>query len=177
MKMLQVMVMSFLFSICSAADLEFASQKLLYDMGISLSHQPQVVDITTAKEAMFGVYQEVEQVTQMIDLLIMIDDEFVSHDITTFEDLVRYEYQVNPHLMIAGALWIQEFQNLFVIFLQLHDGQDASFEVWCHDLQLHAELDEEDIDKLANPLYVDFLRAGFAMYRAERNLEKAFQQS
>lgn len=175
MKKLFLIVVTF-FATVQAQDVDqddanIAFQELIYDMGICLADQDTIIDAPTAKSALLHLYQDVSQVMQIVDLFMIIDEEVVEQKITTVEELIDYEIEIQQDAAQAGIAWLSAYQNLFIIFTALHD--DVSFEVWCDDMAFFASLadDEEPSDQD----YLELWYASCAVLEAQADFEDALK--
>ena len=147
---------------------DLAFQELVYDMGMNLADQHLVVDGPTLKKALVCLYEDVQQVTQIIDLFLIIDEELVEQNITTIDQLVDYEIATHPYVVESAITWLSAYQKLFMIFMALHP-QDASFETWCNDIEFISSL--QDDEEPADPGYVIFWQASYAVMQAQADFE------
>lgn len=153
-------------------DIDSAFHELIYNMGICLSEQNTIVDAITAKHALLNLYQNVGQITQIVDLFMVVDEEIIEQNITTVEELIDYEINSQNVIAQAGIAWLQAYQDLFIIFKSLHED-DISFEIWCDDMAFFDSLadDEEPED----PDYLAFWHASCAMLNAQADFEDALK--
>lgn len=154
-------------------EIDLSYQELIYDMGISLTRQETIVDNTTAKNALINLYNEVEQVNQIIDLFMMIDEELVELEISTVEDLIDFEIEMNKNMAQSCIAWLAAYQHVFTIFLEIH-GSDASFIDWCHDIVFITSLQGDE--ELENPLYQKLWQASYEVLEAQKVFEAALQE-
>ncbi len=152
--------------------IDLAFQELIYDMGICLAGQDLIVDNQSAKDAFINVYNQIEQVNQIIDLFMIIDEELVEQEITTIEDLIDYEIAVEDNVAQSCIAWLAAYQKVFIIFLQIH-GSDASFVDWCQDVIFMSEL--EDGQELDNLDYFALWQASLDVMKAQKEFEAALQ--
>lgn len=153
---------------------DIAFQGLIYDIGMSLSDQDVIFDRLTAKDALLHVYHEVEQATQIVDLLLVIDEETIEQNITTVDELI--DYKMNSHDDVERTLiaWLAAYQNLFTVFIALHDS-DVSFDTWCCDVDFVASL--QDYQEITDSGYVEFWHASYVVMEAQRNFELALKSA
>jgi len=147
---------------------EVAFQELIYDIGISLSDQDIIFDRPTTKNALLHVYEELDEVSQIVDLLLVIDEEMVEQQITTAEELL--DYKIDSHEDVEKTLiaWLTAYQNLFIVFIALHDS-DVSFDTWCSDIDFVTSL--QDYQEIVDSGYVEFWHASYVFMDAQRNFE------
>lgn len=166
-----------LFATAQAQDLQqescdLAFQELIYDIGMSLAVQNLIVDNVTARDAMLNVYEDVEQVTQIVDLFLMIDEEMVELEITTIDALVDYEMQNHKKIAESCIAWLFAYQNLFKVFVTIHP-QDNSFEVWCDDVLFISSLEEgQELEDLG---YAQLWQASYDVLEAQSNFEETLK--
>ena len=153
--------------------IDFAFQELVYDMGISLAGQNLIVDNQSAKDALINVYNQVDQVNQIVDLFMMIDEEIVGQEISTIEDLIDYEIAMHDNLAQSCIAWLAAYQNAFMIFLEIH-GPDASFVDWCQDVVFISSLQGDE--ELENPAYEALWQASYDVIEAQKDFEAALQE-
>lgn len=152
--------------------MDLALQELIYDMGMSLSDQDLIVDGPSAKNALLNVYQQVEQVAQIIELFMIIDEELVALDISTIDNLIDFELNHHPVMAQACINLLSAYQNLFILFIQLH-GQNVSFEVWCQDVQLISSLPEGQ--EFLDPAYEQLWQASYDVIEAQKDFEDSLE--
>ena len=153
-------------------DANLAFQELIYDMGICLADQDTVVDVPTAKAALLHLYQDVSQVMQIVDLFMIIDEEVVEQKITTVEELIDYEIEIQQDAAQYGIAWLRAYQDLFIIFTALHNN-DVSFEVWCDDMAFFGSL--ADDEEPSDPNYLELWYASCAVLEAQADFEDALK--
>jgi len=146
---------------------DIAYEQLVYDVGISLANQDLIVDTQTAKNALLSLYQNVTEVTQIVDLFMMIDDEIVELDITTIDELFDYELQNNESVVQACVAWLIAYQNLFIVFQSMHP--ENSFEVWCQDMMYFGSL--ADDEQPTDSDYLELWQACVAVLQAQEDFE------
>jgi hypothetical protein len=154
-------------------DIDLEYQELIYDMGISLIRQQTIIDNVTAKNALVNLYNEVEQVNQIIDLFMIIDEELVELEISTVEDLIDFQIEMNKNMAQSCIAWLAAYQHVFTIFLEIH-GSEASFIDWCHDIVFIASLEGDE--ELENPLYEKLWQASYEVLEAQKVFEVALQE-
>jgi hypothetical protein len=152
---------------------DLAFQELIYDMGVVLAVQNPIVNNATGTQALINLYNQVEQVNQIVDLFMMIDEELVDLDITTIEDLIDYEINQNEPIAQSCIAWLAAYQKVFTIFLEIH-GQQASFIDWCHDMAFVASLDSDT--QLEDPSYEALWQAVYEVLQAQKVFEAALQE-
>jgi hypothetical protein len=150
--------------------IDLAIEELIYEMGMNLAEQDLIVDGITAKQALLSLYQNVEEVTQIVDLFMMIDDEIAALDITTIDELFEYELHNHSDMVQACVAWLTAYQNMFIIFQSIH-ADDSSFEVWCQDMLYFGAL--ADDEQPTDPDYLELWQAGVAVLQAQDDFEDA----
>lgn len=175
MKKILFMLMAFILPLQAQnqAQEEFdpAFQELLYDIGMQLAQQNKIVDVSSAKVASDSLYQNVPQLTQLVDLYLMVDEACLEQNITNLDSLIDYTIQSNELFARAMIAWLGATQNLFVEFVSLY-GSDASFDDWCSVVMFMASLEGNQPE---NPAYLNFWLAGVALLQAQENLGNAFR--
>ncbi len=151
-------------------DIDLAIEELIYEMGMNLAEQDLIIDAQTAKQALLSLYQNVEQVTQVIDLFMMIDYEVAELNITNLDELFEYELNNHAEMVQACVAWLIAYQNMFMIFQSMHSG-DSSFEVWCQDMLYFGAL--ADDEQPTEPDYLELWQAGVAVLQAQEDFEDA----
>ena len=151
-------------------DIDLAIEELIYEMGMNLAEQDLIVDAQTAKQALLSLYQNVEQITQVIDLFMMIDYEVAELNITNLDELFEYELNNHPEMVQACVTWLIAYQNMFMIFESIH-SDDSSFEVWCQDMLYFAAL--ADNEQPTDSDYLQLWQAGVAVLQTQEDFEDA----
>lgn len=151
-----------------------AFQVLVYEVGMSLSTKSNIEDFTTAKTILLQVEQEVETFSDVVNLFLEIDPEVQEHNITSFEQLIDYEYQHSNRVVNACIVWLQAYQNVFKVFNQIH-GDQASFDLWEQDIDIIMNID--DNQKLVDLLYEQLWQAGYQAIIAQQDLEQAIKDA
>ncbi|MBV8661218.1 MAG: hypothetical protein JO129_03690 [Candidatus Dependentiae bacterium] len=153
--------------------LEVAFQELIYDIGMSLVDQNLITDVATAKNALLYIYQNVEQVQQIIDLQIGMDSELIENQTTTIDQLIDFEMNSHEDIVRAGIAWLTAYQQLFIAFVALHPA-DTSFQSWCDDIEFISSLsdDQEPVGSIYLPLW----QASYAVIQAQENFEEALRE-
>ncbi len=150
--------------------IDIAYEELVYDVGMNLANQDLIVDIDTAKNALLSLYQNVVQVTQIVDLFMMIDDEIVELNITTMDELFEYELNNHESVMQACVAWLTAYQNMFIVFQSIH-SENASLEVWCQDMLYFGLL--VDDEQPTDPDYLELWQAGLEVLETQEVFEDA----
>jgi hypothetical protein len=150
--------------------IDLAIEELIYEMGVKLAEQDLIVDAQTTKQALLSLYQNIEQVTQVVDLFMMIDDEIAQLDITNMDELFEYELNHHPEMVQACVVWLKAYQNMFMIFESMH-SEDSSFEVWCQDMLYFGAL--ADDEQPTEPDYLELWQAAVAVLQAQEDFEDA----
>ncbi len=147
-------------------------QELIFDIGMNLVYQDTVVDRATMKDALAHLYQNVYEVMQIVDMYMMIDEEFIAQNITTLDQLIDYELDGDEQLAQAAIAWLSAYQTLFIMFTAIHQ-EDCSFEAWCNDMAFLASLaDDEQPEDVE---YVMLWLAASEFYDAQIDLEYALK--
>lgn len=153
--------------------LEVAFQELIYDMGMSLVDQDLIIDVATAKNALLNIYENVEQVQQIIDLQMGMDSELVENQVTTIDQLIDFEIDAHENVIQTGVVWLTAFQKLFTTFMALHPV-DASFQAWCHDIEFISSF--QDGQEQLDPAYLQLWQAGYEVVQAQEKFEDALRE-
>lgn len=152
-----------------------AYYNLIYDMGIALAKQPEIVDVASTKQALLSIYDTVDQAGQIIDLFMQFDPEIIDLKIESFSDLVDYSSVHSPDAFQACFQWLVLYQELFTIFCQ-HHGVHISFEQWVNDINVISNIDT--LDELQG-LHEDYFKylwiASCAMLEAQAAFEDILQ--
>ncbi|MBP6870253.1 hypothetical protein KBC04_05195 [Candidatus Babeliales bacterium] len=157
----------------SAMDLESTYQELVYSIGMNLTEKDTICDQDTAQNALTQLAEELFFVDQILGIFLGRDPEMIENNITTIEDLLRYEFSEHYDLATAGVIWLAAFQDVFTIFTQLHP-EDISFEAWCRDMNyLESWTDESELAQDAD--YAIFWQACIAMMEAQEDFEAEFR--
>ncbi len=151
---------------------DFAFQELIYDIGVNLAQQQKIIDDVSAKDALMNVYEQVDQVAQIVDLFMMIDDEIVELGISSIEELIDFELDHNENMAQACIAWLAAYQKVFNIFIQIH-GPNGSFVDWCYDIVIISAVDE--VQELQDPLYEQLWHAGYEALQAQREFEDSLK--
>jgi len=145
-------------------------QKLQFDIGINLVCQDQIVDWKTAEKSVLSAYQEVDNFAQFINIYLMIDEVMVVENITSLEGMINYHTQENDKIKQLLTNWLFSYQNIYSIFISIHDIDDISFQTWLDDLKMIQETEMFD-----NPLYGYFITALIMEEEAFQSLQDALQ--
>lgn len=148
-------------------------QELVYSMGMSLAEQDLIYDQISAQNALINVSQNVPALEKILQLFLAFDPEMVENNIDSIPSLINYEIEQHYDLAVAGIIWLGAFQDVFMIFSQLHP-YDTSFEAWSHDMEyLDSWADTSQFEQ--DPDYVILWQACVEMIEAQNALSFEFK--
>ena len=153
------------------ADEQF--QELVYSMGMVLAEQDDICDQMIVENACIAVTKKVPAIEQILQLFLSIDPEMKAHNVDSVESLIAYEFAEHYDLAVAAMIWLAAFQDVFIIFNDLHP-QDASFDTWRDDLAyLESWTDASYFEQ--DPEYAVLLHACMVMMEAQESFAAEFK--
>ena len=139
MKYLLLILLSFVASMNAGSQeddgLFLQRQELFYDAGVSLAHQEKVINWQSFKNAAIGVYNEVQGVQELIDLLFMMDENLIENDMRSFDELIdSFDKQMSKtaeyqEFEIDLIVLVAAYQRIFSIFIKMHPSE-PTFEIF-----------------------------------------------
>ena len=118
-------------NVCSQDDgFLLQSQELFYDCGMSLAHQNQVVNWQSLKNAGTGIYNEVQDFQEIVNLLLMMNqnpDE--NNDVLSFDQLIdlfedKFSQSVSyEDVKVELISFVACYQRMFSVYIQTCQGQ------------------------------------------------------
>ena len=145
-------------NVCSQDD-DFAlqSQELFYDCGMSLVAQDEVIDWQSLKDAGTGVYNQVQDFQEIVNILIIMNQEIDESDILSFDQLidmfddhisqsVSYE-DVKLELITLVAC----YQRVFSVFIETCSGE-PTFENYADTVYNYLASSDSLDDEMADAL-------------------------
>ncbi len=148
--------------------IEIAYQELVYEIGMSLAEQDVIIDIQTAKNALLQIYQEIDEVGQIVDIFIESDEELIEYNITSLDAFFDYALDSNELVAQRFITWIITYQNLFKVFQSLHSAEN-SFATWCQDMLYIESI--EDSEELTTIGYLELWQASIMLLEAQADFE------
>lgn len=116
-----------------AGSIEYTSQDLemFYDAGICLARQGKINDWQSLKEATAVLYQDIQEVQQIIDLSLMMNGVVASQDTLASDKLMDeiykqiIEHDEYIHLEMDFITFAESYQKLFCIFIEECNGNPS----------------------------------------------------
>lgn len=152
-------------------DDNIAYYELVFDIGMNLAQQKQIEDMSSLQEALSEVYQQVDQVAQIVDVYMMMDEDLAHQNISSVAELIDYEIGGDEVLAQAMVAWLSAYQTLFFVFTAIHQPQDHTFEVWYDDIQFLGSLTDDELPE--DVAYRALLCAVQIFYEAQADFEAA----
>jgi len=150
---------------------DLAYQQFKFEIGINLVQQDFIVDWQSTESAMLQAYQDVDNLSQIIDLYLMIDETLQANNITTFQALINFYITPNQEVSQAVTEWLAAYQDLFLTFVALHNYQ-VSFNDWLADLEQLALLQDDITNNQIDSNYYILLDRFLIEVDALNNLEE-----
>ncbi|MGZ6255085.1 MAG: hypothetical protein ACXWL5_03805 [Candidatus Chromulinivorax sp.] len=155
----------------NGGQIDEAFQELIYNIGMHLAQEPVIQDGHDAKKILLKMYDQIDTVTQIIDLFLEIDDVAQEQNVTTFSQMLDYEKKVHPAMIDAGIIWLQAYQELFKIFVEIHK-ENCSFGVWCQDAAIILAIEDGQVE---DPAYLKLWQAGYKVMLAQYDFEQVIK--
>lgn len=130
-------------------------QELFYNAGISFAHQVKIVDGQSLKDATVGVYNEVQDLQDLVNLFVVIDENIDEENIPSFDQLIDiFDDQMSQadgyeDFKVDLIILMESYQRIFSIFIKMCPDE-LSFETFVANLNdclessddLHEEMKE-----------------------------------
>lgn len=168
LKKICMLIVLFFVSVQAESDDSFCDnqlQKLVYAMGMSLAQQDPIYDQASIQNALINVSQDVPAMAKILQFFLISDQEMVMHHINSIPALIDYQFEKHYDLAVAAVVWLAAFQDVFVIFNQLH-SYNCSFEIWSADME-YLESWTDTLQFEENPDYAILWQACVNMIHAQ----------
>lgn len=146
--------------------------QLIYLIGMTLVNQKPICDDHTAQNACMHICKDIPIVHEFIQSCIQTDSEMISYGVSSVDSLIVYILEEYPEVWKAVVLWLAAFQNVFVVFNQLHPDF-VSFDTWSDDIAYLQTL--QDVLLPDNSEYAHLQQACFIMFKTQCMLSNQLQ--
>lgn len=138
--------------------------QLIYAIGMTLVNQKTICNDQTAQNACMHICQNIPIVQEFIQSCIERDSEMIAYDVSSVDNLIAYTLEEYPEVWKAVVLWLAAFQNVFVVFYQLHPDF-VSFDIWSDDMAYLQTLQDALLPD--NSAYAHLQQACFIMFQRQ----------
>lgn len=100
-------------------------QEVFYDSGMCLARQKKIADWKGLKQAIAVIYNDIEEIQQIIDLFLMVNGTSISKDVLPSDQLMDMIHkQISEHNEYADVctdaiLLAAAYQKIFYIFIEV----------------------------------------------------------